>query len=96
MNVTIHGPNLNDQSKGQFHVHTASCRDNRKEVVRNGSEYPITIDVDSVQDVVECMYSDIIAEHVADGDNGIYCNWETYIPEFHFAPCTNDLDYATD
>jgi hypothetical protein len=90
MKLTIHGPNLNDQSKGSFHVHTADCRDNRKEVRYNGSDNPYTGDFDSVIDVVEFIYSDIIAENP---DQSI----DEYVLDFHFAPCVpSDLPYVTD
>ena len=36
MKLTIHGPNLIDQSKGDFHVHAAGCRDNHREVRMKG------------------------------------------------------------
>lgn len=91
MKVTIHGPNLRDQSKGTFHVHTAECRDNRKEVTYNASESPWTIDADSVIDVVEAVYSDHMSEHPA-GDK-----WSTpdpYVSDFHFAPCVKELPYS--
>jgi hypothetical protein len=29
IDIVIHGPNLTDQSKGQFHVHTVDCQDNK-------------------------------------------------------------------
>ena len=62
MKLTIHGPNLIDQTKGTFHVHTARCRDNKVEVTANGSELPYTGDFATVEDVAEFIYSDQIAE----------------------------------
>ena len=82
MQLTIHGPNLIDQSKGTFHVHTAACRDNQREVRTNGSEDPWTVDVESVQEVVEAVYSDHMDEHPA-GDP--WASWEPYRSDFHFA-----------
>ncbi|MGB8878614.1 MAG: hypothetical protein WCD11_19980 [Solirubrobacteraceae bacterium] len=88
MQVTIHGPNLHDQSKGQFHVHSAGCRDNAREVRMNGSEYPWTLEADSVQAVVEEVYSDHMAEREA-GDK--WSTWEPYLSDFHFPPCLKAL-----
>ena len=68
MKLTIHGPNLNDQTKGTFHVHTAACRDNKWEVTVNGSDMPITDDFATVEDVAEYIYSDQIAESENDLD----------------------------
>jgi len=100
MNVIIHGPNLRDQSKGTFHVHAAGCSDNRKEVLRNGSEYPISLEADSVEAVVVAIYSDHLAE--AEGEVAWYrangqpdrpdVTWRDYEHDFHFAPCVKDLE----
>jgi hypothetical protein len=64
MKVVIAGPNLNDQRKGQFHVHLSGCHDLVKNAKRepeymNGWE----VDVHSREDVVRAIYSDHIAEH---------------------------------
>jgi hypothetical protein len=88
MQVTIHGPNLHDQSKGTFHVHAAGCRDNQREERFNGSEHPWTLEVDSAQAVVEEVYSDHMAEHPA-GDK--WSTWEPYLSDFAFYPCVKDL-----
>jgi hypothetical protein len=82
--VTIHGPNLIDQSKGTFHVHAAGCRDNHREVVNNGSECPWTIEADSIQAIVEEVYSDHMAEHEAGSK---WATWEPYRSDFHVLPC---------
>lgn len=76
--VTIHGPNLADQSKGDFHVHSASCLDNKK---YRGSA-PWTATFDSIEELTEELYSDIIAE---DEDS----SWENYVGTIWFAPCTD-------
>jgi len=91
MRVTIHGPNLHDQSKGDFRVHTADCRDNKWERRVNGSYDPLTIDATSRLDVAEFMYSDHMAEHT---DDSPWAKPESYLPEFHFAPCCDDLPTA--
>ena len=84
MKLKIHGPNLNDQTKGTFHVHTAGCRDNKWEVTANGSEHPMAIDADTIEDVVEYIYSD----HIAEGSMKLDAS---AIADFHFAPCVKDL-----
>jgi hypothetical protein len=88
MKLTIHGPNLIDQSKGDFHVHAAGCRDNHREVRMNGSEHPWTLEADSAQAVVEAIYSDHIAERQA-GDP--YSTWQPYLEGIAFFPCVKDL-----
>jgi len=91
MRVTIHGPNLNDQSKGTFRVHTAACRDNKWERRCNGSYDPWTLDLASRLDVCEAIYSDHMGEH---GDDSPYSKPEAYLDDFHFAPCCDDLPTA--
>jgi hypothetical protein len=64
MKVVICGPNLNDQRKGQFHIHAAGCHD----LVKNARREPEykngwTIDAHSREDVVRNIYSDHMAEH---------------------------------
>lgn len=85
MKVTIVGPNLRDQSKGQFIVHEASCADlrrlaRREPEVANGW----TIEVESEQDIVEAVYSDHMAERTEDDP---WSAWEPYRSDFHFCPC---------
>jgi len=86
MRVTIHGPNLNDQSKGSFRVHTAACRDNKWERRVNGSWDPLTFDVASRLDAVEVIYCDVMDERDQTADD--------YLHDFHFAPCCDDLPTA--
>jgi hypothetical protein len=82
MRVTIHGPNLADQSKGQFHVHAAECSDNARVGYLFGGD-PMaegwTIDAASIREIVEAVYADQIAESEDD--------WQAYWDDFHFAPC---------
>jgi hypothetical protein len=99
MKLTIHGPNLYDQSKGSFHVHTAECRDNAREVRRNGSEHPWTIEAASVADAVLAVYSDHLGEaeretewHRANGQPDYPApSWRDYADDLHFAPCIKGL-----
>jgi hypothetical protein len=83
MKLTIHGPNLNDQSKGTFRVHAADCRDNRREVVYNGSDSPYTGEFATVEDVAELMYGD----HIAEGSTDL----DAAVADFYFAPCVKGL-----
>lgn len=82
MYVTVTGPNPHG---GMFHVHRTGCADLSRGVYRriplNNERYEL--EFDSVQDVVEDIYSDIIAEN----DD----TWETYVSEFRFFPCTDSL-----
>jgi hypothetical protein len=80
MVVKIHGPNLLDQSKGQFRVHTSDCRDNDRVA---GSDYPWSIDVSSKYDVVVAVYGDILDE---DSDS-----YESCRDDIYFEPCCSDL-----
>lgn len=84
MKLTIHGPNLIDQSKGTFHVHTADCRDNKREVRLNGSVGPITHEFTSAYDVAEFIYAD----HIAEGSTRLD---DDLLLDFHFAPCCKQL-----
>lgn len=86
MNVTICGPNLSDQSRGSFHVHTADCADLRHygpgrryggDPIRD-SDY---VDADTRLEVVEIVLGDTL-----DGDPP-----EVGLIEFWFAPCVDDL-----
>lgn len=61
--VTICGPNLYDQSKGEFHVHAAGCAD----LVRHARREPEyangwTIEATSREDIVRAIYADHIEE----------------------------------
>ena len=89
MLVTIHGPNLRDQTKGTFHVHTAECRDNAREVTHNWSDEPHTIDLPSVIAVVDFIYCDVIRENPES-------TVDEYVSDFAFYPCTKALPYSTD
>lgn len=85
--VTVVGPNLPDQSQGDMHVHAAGCADLKRGQLRNHAER-WTVEVDSVQAVVEAIYSDMIAE--CDPDEP-YGTWVDYEADLHFAPCTDHL-----
>lgn len=82
MKVTIHGPNLRDQSKGAFHIHAADCADNVKEETRNGSEYPWTVEAETRRQVVEEVYGDQMSEGAS---------YESCRGDLWFAPCLDPL-----
>lgn len=78
--VTVIGPNLRDQSKGQFIVHAAGCADiarlaRREPEVRNAW----TISAASLEEIAEEVYADIIEET---GETPA-----AYLSDFHFCPC---------
>lgn len=85
MEVTICGPNLRDQSRGDFHVHAAGCADLWKGIVRE-PEYDNgwTIDVASRVEAATEVYADIAAE------NG-HEDGEPYLGTMHFFPCCEAL-----
>ena len=89
--VAIIGPNLYDQSKGQFHVHSETCRDGL-----NPRKYPLAYrwveqQVSSVWDVLVLVYGDIACDSTEPDSP----EWEAYIEqtrsEFHFHGCVSDL-----
>lgn len=90
MRVTICGPNLQDQSKGQFHIHAAGCADLKRHAHREPEyRHGWTISAASQLDVAAEVYSDIMAEHEG-ADDGLD-KPEAYVSEFHFFPCTKEL-----
>lgn len=89
MELTIHGPNLFNQSKGDFHVHATGCSDNAKEVRNNGSVGPWITDADSVQAVIEEIYADFIFDNDEDP-------WTAFETSVYFAPCTKALTRFTE
>jgi hypothetical protein len=63
MLVTICGPNLNDQSSGQFHVHAAGCADLKRGAMREPEyRHGWTIEATTRDDVGDEIYADHIAE----------------------------------
>lgn len=85
--VKIQGPNLRDQSKGQFHVHTANCGDNRHYGYRGrfGGEEPAwAIEVAAKEDCESFIY-DFAPVETPGYELG------DYLGEFWFAPCVKNL-----
>ena len=84
MKVTIHGPNLADQSGGQFIVHAVGCRDNRRVKSQTGTpSQGMSIEVSSREDVAMACYEDQI--------DGGECDIEVALADFKFCPCCKDI-----
>lgn len=90
MKVIVVGPNLRDQSKGQYHAHAAGCADLKKAIYsihREDLAYPV--EVSSIYEIVEFVYSDFLDEDSNYADDPSL-TWED-IHEIHFFPCTDAL-----
>lgn len=61
MKVAILGPNLRDQSKGQFHVHAAGCADLHKSVYRGVPRSDE--DFSSIEEIAKEMFIDFLDEN---------------------------------
>jgi hypothetical protein len=88
MKLTVHGPNLKDQSRGDFEVHAADCADNARveylfgkptaaDLANETAEYATAIEL------AETIYAD----HIDEGSTTA----ENELSSFHFAPCCADL-----
>lgn len=82
MRVTICGPNLNDQSKGTFHVHAEGCADLRRNA-RREPEYRNGWSLDAADRVEVC-------DAVYDPDD-FQCESGENLFDFHFFPCCDAL-----
>lgn len=94
MKLTILGPNLPDQSKGTFHVHTADCADLKRGQYRMVSRFERhTEEHNSQRSVVEWMYGPAGGSFYEEtwGDDIPADAWTHYQDEFWFAPCTKEL-----
>lgn len=86
--INILGPNLRDQSRGQFVVHAAGCRDIAKvKDLDGGPAEGWEIDVRDRRDAVEAVYAD----HMEESPD---VPFTSYAADFHFAPCVNLLPDA--
>lgn len=79
------GPNLRDESLGEFHVHADGCRD----VARygpgrpmGGDSAPLVLDVESVEELAGVVYADMLDEDQDMTRIGL-------VSGFHLAPCVN-------
>lgn len=91
MRVHIIGPNLRDQSKGDFHVHAEGCADVQRnpeyQVPDYDTDRKLVYDVTSQRDVSEFIYSDMIGEGSM--------TWQDGVDTFHLSPCVGDLPMDT-
>lgn len=79
--VVIVGPNLNDQSKGTFHVHAEGCADLKRDPNMRGEDQSMVVTAATRVDVADYIYG----EDAGDFDG----TPESNLPDFHFAPCVN-------
>lgn len=84
--ITICGPNLRDQSKGQLHVHASWCHDlvrraNREPEYRNGW----TIEVKSLREIVTAVYDP------GDFNYDEASEWRDYSHDIYVFPCVSTL-----
>lgn len=77
--VTIVGPNLSDQSKGEFHVHAEGCADLTRSTNLRNEDHSFIMEADSRIQVCDAIY---------DPDE-FDCNSGEFVDEFHFAPCVH-------
>lgn len=90
MIVRVVGPNLNDQTRGTFHVHADGCADLKKYGPGRrfgGDEYgerETPLDVDTALEVVEEIYADQLDEN----PDVTAADW---LDDFYFAPCVKSL-----
>lgn len=84
IDVAIFGPNLRDQSKGEFHIHAADCHDcgNYGPNKKFGGDESMVLDTISRAEVVHFIYADQLAE----GASTKLCAKQVY-----FAPCLKEL-----
>lgn len=75
LKLTIFGANLEDQSKGQFVVHTSECKDCKK-LARETQD---KVEFASELEVAAYIYADMINEGSMTAADGL--------GEIHFAPC---------
>lgn len=96
MDVVICGPNLVNQTKGQFHVHTADCSDLDKMKRREPAYRPenrMAIEADSRQEIVEWLYDDHMTEE--ERDRGTTPDWREY-DDIYLFPCLKALPDQAD
>jgi hypothetical protein len=76
--VTIIGPNLRDQSKGEFHIHAAGCADIARQAKRDRAfEEGWTIEAETLTEVCDEVYP----------PEDFDCEPGEYLSSFHVAPC---------
>jgi hypothetical protein len=91
MRLTIIGPNLSDQSKGNIHVHKEGCSDIHKRVYAlplADGEFD-TDEYASQREVVESVYP-VDSFEWSDGPDD-----RSYWSDVYFLPCTKGLPRET-
>lgn len=82
---SVFGPNLNDQSKGSFHVHKEGCGDCKFYGAGKrfgGDEVPpSTTEATTYEEIVEEVYGPDEFNYDPETEIG------TYLADFWFAPC---------
>lgn len=102
MNVRVVGPNLHDQSKGQFHVHKDGCADllkygpgRRFGGDSRGEAEMLVTDATQYKVVMSVYDNGILDEAVADDEDGQskaeLAMSSLFLGDFWFAPCCKDL-----
>lgn len=93
MKVRVCGPNLRDQSKGQFHVHADGCADlskygpGRKNGGDRNGEDEMVLDANSKLRVAEWVYDDCACDENEWNSEGYWEYLKYAVQDFHFAPC---------
>lgn len=100
MMLRIFGPNLNDQSKGDLHVHAASCGDCKHYGPNGkfgGDAFPGSREFASAMEVSAYIYGDHLSDHglTVDDAEGVEM-LDDWLTEFWFAPCTKGLPHSTE
>lgn len=88
MLVKIQGPNLRDQSKGSFHVHSAECGDNAK---YEDDQYEKPIEVDCQLACEDAVYGPDAGSFYQESPGHKPGDW---LYDFHFMPCCKGLPYG--
>lgn len=83
MKVHVIGPNIPDPNSTIFHVHKENCADLKRGIYRRMLDVGPVYDYESIEELVDDIYSDIIAEN----DD----TWENYVQEFTFFPCVKGM-----
>ena len=95
MQVKLFGPNLRDQRKGQFHVHTADCGDCKyygPGTKHGGDDNGWKLDVNSRFEVSAELNVDILSDYgltEEDAEGKELLN--SWLSDIWFAPCIKEL-----
>jgi hypothetical protein len=89
MRVVIIGPNLSDQSKGQFHVHAKGCKDIAK-YVRQGHR-PWEVEAANRTQVCEDIYGEVVMDRAGEPGFDFDQAIQDQMGEVHFLNCTKGI-----